>query len=300
MILINNIIFKVEVKSPKKEIRQLLTAELKKYDLGVLKFKKNHKKVEKIVEKILASNNEILEWIEIRYDGLVLIVNVTEKTQTETQKDYDYCHIISTSNAKVSSMNVYRGVALKEINDYVLKGEILLSGDIIHNEELKKQVCASGEIYGEVWYKIKVEVPFKQQIIKYTGKKRYNLNVKIDDETYQIFKSRIAKSKSQEINLYKLNDFEINFVKEKEIIIKDKILSEKEAYDKAINLAVEKVKLKLDVNEEIILQKVLKKDVNDSTIYLEIFVVTKENIGKLQVLEKEEKNDNKFINENNQ
>ena len=37
--------------------------------------------------------------------------------------------------------------------------------------------------------------------------------------------------------------------------------------------------------EEILYQKVLKKEVNNSTIYIEIFVVTKENIGVLQVVE---------------
>jgi len=287
LFLANNMIFKVEVKSPKINIQNLLISELKKYNLGSMKLKKNHNKVEVIVNKILDNNKDVLEWLEIKYDGLIMIVNVTEKTKTKSENNYNNCNIIASSDAKISSLNIYRGVPLKEINDYVLKGEVILSGSILYNEEVKNTVCASGEIYGEVWYKVKVEIPYEETYIKYTGKNRYNLNVKINDNKYKIFKSRISNIKDKEIKLYKLNDFEINLVKEREYVKKIKTLSENEAYEKGINTALEKVQLKLDDNEEILYKKVLKKGVNDSTIYLEIFIVTKENIGELQVVREE-------------
>lgn len=283
----NNLILRVDVKSTNQNIQKLLVTELDKYGLGTMKFKKNHKKVEIIVNKILDNNKNTLEWLEVKYDGLIMIVNVTEKTKTESSETYNNCNIIASSDAKISSLNIYKGVPLKEINDYVLKGDVILSGSIIHNEEIKNTVCASGEVYGEVWYKVKVEIPFKETYINYTGKNRYNLNIKIDNNKYQIFKNRIENKKEEEINLYKLNDFEINLVKEKEYTVETKILSEEIAYKKGINTALEKVKMKLSDNEEILLKKVLKKDVNNSTIYLEIFIVTKENIGVLQVVSEE-------------
>ena len=104
----------------------------------------------------------------------MLIVNVTEKTNKTNFDNNDYCNIVATTNAKILSMNLYRGIAVKELNDYVNKGDIIVSGDIIHNEEIKNNVCASGEIYGEVWYKVNVEVPYKETYIHYTGKNRYN------------------------------------------------------------------------------------------------------------------------------
>lgn len=298
LIFVNNLIFKIDVKSNNKEIQELITKELNKHDLGILKLKKSHKTVEKIVEQILNDNKEVIEWLEIKYDGLVLIVNVTEKTSKINFDNNDYCNIVATTNAKILSMNLYRGIAVKELNDYVNKGDIIVSGDITHNEEIKNNVCANGEIYGEVWYKVNVEVPYKVTYIHYTGKNRYNLSIQIDDKEYLIFKSRIRNKKKEASHLYELNDFSINLVKEKEYVTKTKILSEKEAYNKAVSLALEKVKIKLNDDEEILLKKVLKKQANDSTIYLEIFIVTKENIGALQVLEKESLNDNRNGNEN--
>ncbi len=288
LLFCNNLVFKIEIKNNNNNIQKLIKKELKKHNLTILKLKKSHKEIERIVNIILDNNKDTLEWLEIKYDGLVMIVNVTEKTIIKENTNYPYCHIIASSDAKILSLNLYRGVSLKEVNDYVIKGDIILSGDITYNEEVKNRVCASGEVYGEVWYKVKVEVPYKEEKIKYTGKNRYNFNIKFNDDTYNVFKSRIKNHKDQEINLYKLNDFEINLVKEKEYIIDAKMLTEEEAYNKALKLAIDNVQLKLDKDEAILVKKVLKKEVNDSTIYLEVFIITKENIGTVQIVEEEE------------
>jgi len=294
LLMVNNLIFKVEIKTNNENIRVLLINELKKYGLTTLRLKKSHTKIENIVKNILENNKEKIKWLEIKYDGLIMIVNVTETINEETRENKEMCNIIANKDAKISSLNIYRGVALKEINEYVLKGDIILSGSIIHNEEIKNTVCASGKIYGEVWYKVKVDVPFEKTVKEYTGKNRYNFNVKINDETYKIFKSRLKILDKEITNLYKLNEFEINLVKEKEFVLKTIKISEEEAYNKGITLAEEKIKLMLDEDEELLLKKVLKKEVNDSKIYLEIFIVTKENIGELQVVEENIENDNKL------
>ena len=300
LFIANMTVFKIDIKTSNKKIHDIVERELNKNGLKRLTLKKEHFKIEKIVSKILDENKDTLEWLEIKYDGLVMIVNVTEKTQTKKEEEYPNCNIIARTDAKISSLNIYRGIPLKEINDYVTKGEVILSGSITHNEEVKNNVCADGEVYGEVWYKVKIELPFKETITKYTGKNRYNLNIKIDDDKYTILKSRLKQKKEEEINLYKLNDFEINLVKEKEYVKEENILSKDEAYNKAIKLATEKINLKLRENEKILVKKVLKKELNDSTIYLEVFIVTKENIGVRQVVKEEALNDNKYISESNE
>lgn len=294
LLMVNNLIFKVEIKSNNNNIKELLFDELKEYGLTTLRFKKSHFKIENIVKAILENNKDKIKWLEIKYDGLIMIVNVTETTNEEMKEEKENCNIVASKDAKISSLNIYRGIPLKEINDYVLKGDVILSGSIVHNEEVKNTVCASGEIYGEVWYKVKIDVPFEETVKKYTGKNRYNFNVKTNDKTYKIFKSRLKIIEEDITTLYKLNNFEVNFIKEKEYILKTNKISEDEAYNKAIKLVEEKIKLMLDEEEKILLKKVLKKELNDSKIYLEIFIVTKENIGVLQVVEENIENDNKF------
>lgn len=299
LLLLNNMIFKVDIKSNNESIKKILTSEFENYNLGPMHLKKRHSEIEKIVSSIIDNNKDIIKWLEIKYDGLIMVVNVVEVEDEDIEEDISYCHIIASKDAKINSLSIERGVPLKEINDYVNKGDIILSGDIIHNEEVKNTVCASGKVYGEVWYKVKVEVPFTETVKEYTGKNRYNFNIKINDNIYNIFKSRLKIKDEELTNLYKLNDFEINLVKEKEYKNVVKELSEKEAYDKGINMGVDKINLLLDAEEEILEQKVLKKEVNDSTIYLELFIVTKEDIGYRQIIEEDVDNSEQFNTKNN-
>ena len=58
LILANNLVFKIEVKTANKNIQKIVLKELE--DLGIkrLTLKKSHKKIEKIVKKILEDNKD--------------------------------------------------------------------------------------------------------------------------------------------------------------------------------------------------------------------------------------------------
>lgn len=285
LLIVNNMIFKIEIKTNNKEIYEMVNESLKENNIKVFTLKKRHKNVEKIVEKILQENEKDIEWLEIVYDGLKMKVLVTEKIKFNSEVEYKHCNVVASSSGKIISMNVYKGDVLKEVNDYVNKGDILITGEITHNEEVKDILCAKGEVYGEVWYKIKVSVPFVEEYKEYTGKNRYNFQIKTNNQKFKIFKDRLKSYEEKYENIYKLNDFEINFVKEKEYIIKNKKLSEEEAYGKAFKDGVDKIQNNLSKDEEILVKKVLKKSIFDSTIYLELFVVTKEEIGEVEIVE---------------
>lgn len=285
LLIVNNMIFKIEIKTNNKEIYEMVNESLKENNIKVFTLKKRHKNVEKIVEKILQENEKDIEWLEIVYDGLKMKVLVTEKIKFNSEVEYKHCNVVASSSGKIISMNVYKGDVLKEINDYVNKGDILITGEITHNEEVKDILCAKGEVYGEVWYKIKVSVPFVEEYKEYTGKNRYNFQIKTNNQKFKIFKDRLKSYEEKYENIYKLNDFEINFVKEKEYIIKNEKLNEEEAYEKAFKDGVDKIQNNLSKDEEILVKKVLKKSIFDSTIYLELFVVTKEEIGEVEIVE---------------
>ena len=76
---------------------------------------------------------------------------------------------------------------------------------------------------------------------------------------------------------------------EKEVTSKNYKYNEKEALKKALELSNQKIMLKLNENERIINQKVLKNSINNSTIYIEAFTSVEENISKQVDYVKEEK-----------
>ena len=300
LLLLNNMVIRIDILTNDLYIKKIVSKSLDKYNLKVLTFKKDHFAVEKIVNKIVDENKDYIEWLEIRYDGMKMIVEVTKKEEENNEISDKYCNVISKSDAKIISFTIAKGESIVKLNQYVNKGDILVSGLIKNNEEIKNVVCAQAEVYGEVWYKVRIEVPFNNEEYIKSGKKSYNLNGKIDDKNYKILKSKYKKSKDSKEILYKLNDFQISLVKEEELKLKRVKLTEKEAFNKGLKLVDEKIKLKLSSKEEILEKKVLKKVINDSTMVLDIFVVTKENIAKqisMKEVELDDTNGTKNSNE---
>ena len=66
---------------------------------------------------------------------------------------------------------------------------------------------------------------------------------------------------------------------------------EKEAMNKAIEEAINKVQLKMGKEDTIISQKVLQKNLIDSTMDIDIFIVAEEQIGYQSEVKEEQAND---------
>ena len=51
-------------------------------------------------------------------------------------------------------------------NQYVKKGDVLISGFIYKDDKIMKKVRASGNVFGEVWYQVNITVPtvYKEDI----------------------------------------------------------------------------------------------------------------------------------------
>lgn len=280
LFILNNMIIKIEIINNDKEIVSRISESLSKYKLRVLTLKKDHLEIEGIVDKILNDNKEYIEWLEIKYDGIKMIVEVTEKVKEEIIKDDGVCNIVSKSDAKIISYKLKKGDPLFKLNQYVYKDEVLVTGIIKHNEEIKDTLCASAIIYGELWYKVSIEVPFNSEEYVETGRHQFNIKIVNGNKDYKILRSKYKKYNETRETLYKLNDFKIELVREKEKKLKTIKLTEKEAYEKGIKMTIDKINMRLDKDEAILEKKVLKNVVNDSTMVIDIFVVTKEKINK--------------------
>ena len=55
------------------------------------------------------------------------------------------------------------GEVVREINDYVKPGDIIISGEIKLYDQVKDVTSAKGKVYGEVWYQTKVTYPLTRR-----------------------------------------------------------------------------------------------------------------------------------------
>lgn len=252
LFLFSNTIVSVKVIHSKKYIREIVENSLEEYGVTRLSWKKSYKELSEIKEKILKAYPKNLEWLEIEKKGMTYVVRVEERIITEIKEEKDACHIIATKNGVITNVKFNKGQEIKQIGDYVNKGDILISGEIKFNEETKNIVCASGEVLAETWYTTEVKLPLNYAQEKETGKKRYNFSW----NNSKIFRSRLKNYKTTKKELFSFFGNKIYLLTEKERIIS---------------------------------QKVLKNTVNNSTMYVEIFTSVEEIISEQVDFVKEEK-----------
>lgn len=281
-ICLKNIIVKVDVIHSDKEIRELVTNELEERGVKRLTFKKSFDSLQKIKQEILEKYPDKLEWIEIENIGMTYVVRIEQRIITEEKENNDYCHIVAKKDAILTKINSVSGMNMKESGDYVQKGDIIISGDILFNDEVKKSLCAEGSVYGEVWYNVDVSVPLNYKEKIETGKSRINFMYETSKEQHTILKSRLENKIVKNKKIFSLWGVTFYYQKEYEVIVKNKNYTEKEALNRAIELAKEKINVKLSDNERIIVQKVLKTSIKDSTMNVVVFTSVEENIGDIE------------------
>ena len=209
-----------------------------------------------------------------------VIVNIEEKKEKKKEQKPEFCNIISKKEGTISKIITKHGTPIIDINEHVNKGDILISGEIKLNEETKEHVCADGTIFAHTWYTINISIP-KTYKTKTKGKKyRYNIQIKNNNKTSKIFKSRIKEPVIEEKYLFNVFGHKIYLLKEYTSSFTEKEYTNKEIENKINILVKEKLKPILINNNKIIKQNVLKKNDFNSTIDIELFIIVEEEISK--------------------
>ena len=277
---LSNMIFSIEVVHSSKEIRTLIKKELKEYGIDKYKLKKNYHELEDIKEQILNKYNNKIEWMEIEEYGTKYRIRVEERIVNNNKNTLYNRDLIAKKNGIIISVEASNGEIIKNKNDYVSKGDVIVSGNLSLNEEIKKQVPAKGKVYAEVWYTVKVKHPYHYKKITKTNKSKTIYSIKFINKYYNFelnrYKNKIIKNKT----LIKNNYIPIGIIKQKqyEIIKIDKTYNKKDVIKAAINKAKNKLLKKLNNDSVILDYYILDKIYNKKNIELNIFFTVKENI----------------------
>ena len=177
---LSNRIFFIEVEHSNPNIIKIVKRDLKKYGIEKYKRKVSFQQKQKIKEKILEKEKDYLEWIEIEEIGTKYIVKVEQRKKNKTENKCLPRNIIAKKNAMIVEIKASSGEIVKKKLDYVEKGEVLISGFIHNKENIVEKKCSIGEVYGEVWYNVKVSLPKEKKVTKIEKEKTINLYFKIE------------------------------------------------------------------------------------------------------------------------
>ena len=289
-VFLSNIIVEVNILSNNLELVKELSKTLDNYGIKRLSLKKNFIEIRDIKEKILNEYNEKLEWLEIEQNGMTYEIKLEERKKEENQKGNINCNIIAKTDGVITKIIATNGVVLVKNNQVVNENDLLITGQISLNDEVKTNICAKGLVYAEKWYDVRIEIPKTYSKKKYTGRIRYNIEIENGNNDYKVFKTHLKDYDSDKSEIISLLGKKAYLIKEYEYK-EEQLLYNEDTLDKKVDeLIKEKLELNLGDNEKLISKKVLKKEENDSTISVELFVTIERLISKqvtYEVYEKE-------------
>ena len=286
ILYLSNTIFSIDVIHNDKNIRELILNELKENDIKIYSNVKNYKYINKVKQKILNKYKDKIEWLEIENSGTKYIVRLEERKINNIENTSTPRNLVASKNALIISVEASSGEIIRNKNDYVRKGDIIVTGDIKLKETVKNKVSALGKVYGEVWYKVIVEYPLKYNEEKITNDVKNTYSIKFLNNKISLYNKYFT---TKESILYQDRVIPFIILKEKKnkVVNIEHTLTKEEAINKAIDVSTEKMKSKLSDNEYIIDTKKLKVEANESKIILELFFTVCEDITDYSLIEGE-------------
>ena len=115
----------------------------------------------------------------------------------------------------------------------------------------------------------------------------YNLLFEHNNRKHKIFRSRLNEYIDENKKIIDIFDYKLFFQKEHEVKKEIKKYTEEELNNKIDNIIKEKIKNITHQENSILDRKVLKKEENNSTISIDIFIVAEEEIGKQVIITEE-------------
>ena len=286
--IITNMIFEIDVITNDSKMENILIEELDELGIKKYKFKKNYIELQDIKNKLLSNHKEELEWIEIENIGTKYIIRYEPRIKNNINVDTPLRHITAKKSGVIRDMNISSGQIIKEIDSYVKKGDIIVSGYISLNGSVKDTVSSNGNVYAETWYKVTITYPYKYKEIKETGNSKEVFVIKLlnkDIELFNFNKYKTKKVKNKTILKNNILPFKLVKQKQKETTIIDENNTEEELIDKAINLSKKRMEEKLKKGEYVKDYKILNKTKHSASITLNIFFNVVEDITEYQQIE---------------
>ena len=293
LLFLSQHIFYINIDTYNNELKKEIEYSLEKNNIKKYSLKRSYKKLEK-VKKRIKENNENIEWIELKNDGVVLNVKVIEKKEKYNNQNINnyYTDIIAKKSGYIRKIIATSGEVLKNTDDYVEKGETIISGNIIKNDEIVAKTKSKGLIYAEVWYIKKLSKNLNSTVLEKSGYSRKKLIINVNNKKINLLNIKIKDRNTNKKILFKTSIFSLIEKTETEYEKKNKKYTDEEAIIILKNKAKKDILKTLDKTEYITSQKTLKKYKENDKISIEVLFKVYEEIGQTvkakENIEKEE------------
>ena len=128
------------------------------------------------IEKILYREVENISLLSLSQKGTTIFVSYTKRTPNQKNELMSSKSILAKNDGIISSILTISGTPVVKIGDYVKKGQELICGYKIEDEE-QEECDAIGQVFAYVWKSATLEYPKKS--IVWTRNKNFVTNYKV-------------------------------------------------------------------------------------------------------------------------
>jgi similar to stage IV sporulation protein len=230
-------------------------------------------------------------WVGFQFNGTTAQLKVIEKTLPEPKETTNPRNLVARKKAIIYDLFVEEGQPVVKPNQYVERGDLLISG-ILGTEEDQKIVSAKGIVLGEVWYESNIVVPMTQKRSTMTGDKikRYYLN--LGPFSFKMWGfgeipfEQFEKDKDTYSFSWKEWQSPVSWTQEQLLASKNVEVSftEEEAFQMGVDFGRKDMYRKLQPEAEIIEEKVLRKRNENDKVYIKMHYTVIEEITSEQII----------------
>ena len=286
IIFLSSFILFINIESNNSSINNVIKRELIYHNITPFAFKKSYKNLKDLSSDIKNNNLDKMEWVELEQKGVFLNVKVIPRIKNDTYTNSNYNDIVALRNGYIKRIESTKGQILKNIDDYVKKGEVIISGNIFRNDKVVGKVKADGKVYAEVWYLVKINQDLTY-IKSFTNNKgNAILSIVINNKEIKLIKiPKKVIAPSKRVLFY--NDlFSIVLSQKKKYIKKSQTYTSFEIQSLLEQKAKNSILNTFKDDEYIISQKTLKKYVKNGKMYIEVFFKCYQDIAEEKALQK--------------
>lgn len=227
-------------------------------------------------------------WIGVERKGTTITIQVVEAERPDKDPLVSPRHLVSSSDAVVTSIYAEQGRPLVQKNTRVKKGQVLISGVIGDGEANSQHVVAKGEVKGLVWHEYQLQVPLVQKRKVYTGDRKDKSYLVLGNRAIQLWgygKEPFETSETlTELDPLTWRSFKlpVGWMTEKvmEVTEQQETLQPEEAKKLGIQGAIRDILAKYGTDSQIISQKILHEKKENGKVYMKVLFEVEESIAK--------------------
>jgi similar to stage IV sporulation protein len=283
--ILSNMVWGIKVEDAKPATEHAIRKELDKMGVKIGKVQFFVDDVDTIQRK-LSDRIGALTWVGVELKGTTYHFRVVEKRQPKEVEKTSSQNLVASKKAIITDMFVQKGQSKVKINDYVIKGQLLVSG-MIGKEEKPEIVSAQGVIKGKTWYKAQVEVPLKTKFSVYNGNEMSKHFLKMGSFSLPVwgfkdpgYKKQVKETTVRPVHFLQWDlpvSYKVVTLRSKDDIVRS--YTKKEAIQEAKKMARADLRKQLEEEDQITEEKILHESIENGKVKLSIHYQVIEDIA---------------------